>query len=215
MESDHRFSPFSRWDLLTLTGFGLLGGSFAWALPRLPDPLPIHFTAAGQVDGWADKAYLPLIVFGIPGIAWLLLLLTGWMLSASQKNPVKASVAAAHPLRGCLGLGTTLLATGGLLTPLYGIACLHAGAALIAMCLILGLIFMVRETKDLLVGLSDAKNYRWGVFYVNAQDPKLWVEKRLGVGWTLNYAHPAAWWMTLLLLLPVLVGLGVLLFLKH
>jgi uncharacterized membrane protein len=73
---------------------------------------------------------------------------------------------------------------------------------------------MVKETKELLADQPDAEDYRWGIFYVNPDDPRLWVEKRLGVGWTLNYAHPSAWWMTLLLLLPVLIGLGVALFLK-
>ena len=36
---------------------------------------------------------------------------------------------------------------------------------------------------------------RWlgGVLYFNREDPALIVEKRFGVGYTLNFAHPAAW----------------------
>jgi uncharacterized membrane protein len=36
---------------------------------------------------------------------------------------------------------------------------------------------------------------RWvgGIFYFNREDPSLIVEKRFGVGYTLNFAHPAAW----------------------
>lgn len=36
---------------------------------------------------------------------------------------------------------------------------------------------------------------RWvgGIFYFNREDPALIVEKRFGIGYTLNFAHPAAW----------------------
>ena len=46
---------------------------------------------------------------------------------------------------------------------------------------------------------ANPEHYRCGVFYVNRQDPRLWVEKRVGIGWTLNFAHPAAGWMCLLM----------------
>jgi uncharacterized membrane protein len=35
--------------------------------------------------------------------------------------------------------------------------------------------------------------WKLGVFYFNRNDPALWVEKRFGVGWTVNMAQPAAW----------------------
>ncbi|MGD1083909.1 MAG: DUF5808 domain-containing protein [Verrucomicrobiota bacterium] len=35
--------------------------------------------------------------------------------------------------------------------------------------------------------------WKLGVFYVNQNDPALFVEKRFGIGWTLNLANPRAW----------------------
>ena len=35
-----------------------------------------------------------------------------------------------------------------------------------------------------------------GGFYVNRNDPRLLVEKRSGLGWTFNFAHPISWWLT-------------------
>ncbi|HWF19656.1 MAG TPA: DUF5808 domain-containing protein [Verrucomicrobiae bacterium] len=35
--------------------------------------------------------------------------------------------------------------------------------------------------------------WKLGVFYFNRTDPALFVEKRFGVGWTLNMARPGAW----------------------
>jgi uncharacterized membrane protein len=29
--------------------------------------------------------------------------------------------------------------------------------------------------------------------YNNPNDPAIWVEKRVGIGWTLNFAHKESW----------------------
>jgi uncharacterized membrane protein len=52
---------------------------------------------------------------------------------------------------------------------------------------------------------SDRDIGHWvaGIFYVNRENPHLLVPKRLGAGWTFNYAHPIARLLT--------VGLSVLL----
>jgi uncharacterized membrane protein len=66
---------------------------------------------------------------------------------------------------------------------------------------------MIRDLKRGLPATDDPDFYRWGLFYVNATDPRLWVPKRLGLGWTLNFAHGRSWAMLGLLLLPVLLVL--------
>ncbi len=45
--------------------------------------------------------------------------------------------------------------------------------------------------------MAKGKGEHWvaGVFYYNPGDPALWVEKRFGIGWTLNFARPASWFM--------------------
>jgi uncharacterized membrane protein len=56
--------------------------------------------------------------------------------------------------------------------------------------------------------MAKRKDEHWvaGVFYYNPQDPALWVEKRFGIGWTLNFARPASWFMLGGILLVVIVG---------
>lgn len=39
---------------------------------------------------------------------------------------------------------------------------------------------------------DDDKYWKWGSFYVNRDDPALFVEKRFGVGFTINFGRPAA-----------------------
>lgn len=43
---------------------------------------------------------------------------------------------------------------------------------------------------------SPDEAWKLGLVYFNPKDPTVWVEKRFGVGYTLNFARPAAWLLT-------------------
>ena len=45
------------------------------------------------------------------------------------------------------------------------------------------------------------ERWKWGLFYRNADDEALFVPKRVGVGYTLNFARPGAWILSAALLL--------------
>jgi uncharacterized membrane protein len=49
---------------------------------------------------------------------------------------------------------------------------------------------------------DDDRYWYGGLFYSNPDDPALFVEKRYGLGWTLNFGHPQA----KLVLIGLLVG---------
>lgn len=40
---------------------------------------------------------------------------------------------------------------------------------------------------------NHPENWYWGVFYNNPSDSSVWVPKRYGIGYTLNYAHRVSW----------------------
>jgi uncharacterized membrane protein len=98
-----------------------------------------------------------------------------------------------------MGLGLCLVMGGCLLIPLRGTAPLFAALLGFALCTVVGIGFLVRDAARALGQAPPSRHYRWGVFYANADDPRLWVPKRLGLGWTLNFARPAAAWVVLLL----------------
>ena len=50
------------------------------------------------------------------------------------------------------------------------------------------------------------------MFYVNSDDPSIFVEKRFGIGYTLNFAHPVSW---LILGLGILAPLAVAVWVTH
>ncbi|GAA3984991.1 DUF5808 domain-containing protein [Mucilaginibacter dorajii] len=55
---------------------------------------------------------------------------------------------------------------------------------------------------------NDDKYWKWGMIYINADDPAIWLPKRTGLGWTLNFAHKMSFvYLVLLLVLPTLVAL--------
>ncbi|GAA0463707.1 DUF1648 domain-containing protein [Alkalibacillus silvisoli] len=54
------------------------------------------------------------------------------------------------------------------------------------------------------------RHWKLGIFYVNRHDPALFMEKRFGVGWTINFARPLAW-LLIVGLLMVTGGLPILL----
>ena len=42
--------------------------------------------------------------------------------------------------------------------------------------------------------------WRWGIMYNNPNDLAIWVEKRTGLGWTLNFGHKEAWLIIFMIL---------------
>jgi len=194
----------SAWDLAFLAGLLALAIFYGRILPLLPDPVPTHFDAIGRTNGWTPKAQLHWLVFGAPIFLWTVLFLIGAIASLMPGGGGRVGI---NPLRGLMGLGLCLLMAGCLLVPLDGMAALQGGILGFGICLVLGIIFMVRDGWQAVARMPRSPDFRAGLFYVNSQDPRLWVEKRVGVGWTLNFARPAAYGVMALLGL-VMVGLA-------
>lgn len=56
------------------------------------------------------------------------------------------------------------------------------------------------EQESNMSQLDDDRFWKLGQFYVNKNDPSFFVEKRFGIGWTLNFAHPIVWIILIVLL---------------
>ena len=194
-----RPSVFSFWD--ALAGIGLLGLNrfFHYLLPQLPDPTPIHFDAAFHANGWAPKAALSPLIYAIPCGFWVMLFLIGTLAAALTPDPARARGARLSGMRGLLPFGASVLMGGCIAIPVYGPPALWCGLAVFLSCLLGGLVLttLAQRTTD----PNTAQHYRLGLFYVNAEDPRLLVEKRSGYGWTFNYAYPSAWLLTAVLVI--------------
>jgi uncharacterized membrane protein len=91
-----------------------------------------------------------------------------------------------------------------------------AGLVIAVVAVIVGFaVVMVRAMRRVergfeAIGLPSTskrpEDWRWGgLVYYAPDDPDVWVEKRYGFGWTLNFARPAAWALLAVLLLPGVV----------
>lgn len=55
------------------------------------------------------------------------------------------------------------------------------------------------ERLDGVIDPDDDQHWKFGLFYVNKNDPSILVEKRFGIGWTINMGHKTSWIFLLLI----------------
>ncbi|WP_165248678.1 DUF1648 domain-containing protein [Adlercreutzia sp. ZJ141] len=51
----------------------------------------------------------------------------------------------------------------------------------------------ISDTDMSLMLFDDDAHWKLGIFYFNPDDASLWLPERFGIGWTMNFARPAAW----------------------
>ncbi|HXC15977.1 MAG TPA: DUF5808 domain-containing protein [Holophagaceae bacterium] len=213
MDETPRAPLFSVWDLLPAAALGAVWLWLQHWLPLLPDWIPSHWNAVGAVNGWMGKRQF--FTFAAwPGIGiWALLFLIGTVLRLDEATRRRLGARALLPLRGLLPFSFILMAGGfAPMAAIHGGGVIGMGVGLIMLCLVIGLIPLIRLAR-LAPPISGAteSDYRWGgTVYWNADDARIWVPKRLGLGWTLNFGRPAAWLMLALLLSPVVIALLIL-----
>ncbi len=188
----------------------------------IPDSFVIHWTADGTPNGWGHRTGPN--VFGplfIGGALCLLLgsLALGLARATRPQSPSGAPLRAERQFRR--GIAWTLIGTEYLLAGMFAvIALLPLFPSLVMWIVVLGLsipalatapivLLAHRRARDLAGhpgggDRTDDANWRAGIFYVNREDPALFVEKRFGIGYTLNFGNPWSWvMMALLAALPV------------
>ncbi len=67
---------------------------------------------------------------------------------------------------------------------------------------------VINEDSHEVINADEDQYWKGGLFYYNPEDPSIFVEKRFGVGWTLNFARPLGY---IVLIGPLIVILIVIL----
>lgn len=208
-ESD-RGRILSPWDLLPLLGVAGLLRLCQTLWNRLPDPLPTHFGLDGRPNGWTPKDAAPWLMFGFPAVIWVLLAVIGTWMAPKDIERAALQRRIMAPMRGLTVLALLVLMSLVVTIPIHGQTVFWPTSGVFFGLLFLGIGLMVR--LGYLHAPEDVKRlWKWGMFYVNPEDPRLWVPKRLSIGWTLNFARPLAWVVMGLLLLLPLIPLGIVL----
>ncbi len=182
----------------------------------LPTRWPIHWNARGAVDGWATVA--PAAVFGPLALALVVALVFEVISTALVRiGPVGDPLA---PIRRATALLVRLVAADvtalisllavtlplGPHLPVRAVVALMLGG--LAMALGIGVRALRRATEEIRAASPDALPEGYSaLYYANPDDPRLWVPKLAGMGTTLNFARPAAFWLLALFLSPVAIAL--------
>lgn len=209
-----RWVPFL---LLLLVAVVLL---LLWS--QLPARWPIHWSLDGQPDNWVNKSLL--VVFLPVGVGLGICLIFELLNLIILRNPQlgknqNVSPEAAHAIAGrmveflrlieiAVALVLSALAIAlPLLRPArpFGFVAFTFGVLLVAV--VIGVWRLVRLARELKASGKFAGLEGWnGLTYRNPHDPRLWVPKITGLGYTLNFAHRRAWPLLILFItLPLII----------
>lgn len=62
------------------------------------------------------------------------------------------------------------------------------------------------EVNNAVIDREDDSLWKWGMIYYNPEDPSLFIEKRFGIGWTINCAHPGGKAIIVITVLAIVIG---------
>ncbi|MBK3497362.1 DUF1648 domain-containing protein [Viridibacillus sp. YIM B01967] len=188
--------------------------------PLLPEKIPMHWGPNGQPDDFADKNRFSVIA--LPLILLTMQIMFVGIIELTRRSGIKISATRTEQsIRQQLGMRKysswfmflmTMLIT--ILFSFLQLMTIHSGliSEKVMLGMFLGFLFITIAGSIAfavkLSSLGDARgnNYSasgitdidedqyWigGLIYFNRNDPSVFVEKRFGVGWTINMARPIA-----------------------
>jgi uncharacterized membrane protein len=177
---------------------------------EIPARFAAHWNAAGIPDRWADRSwrgvYGPLLIGGL--FVSFMFLVAEAIVHGSPRGRIAGTEAWTARFRRanlmlliaavwavtatiCFISLLPLLTGGGQPALIAGVVPLVLTASLAPF-----VVQLVRLTRDRTSGSDGTpdKCWKFGQIYINPNDPALVVEKRFGVGYTLNFGNRALWW---------------------
>ncbi|HUK43022.1 MAG TPA: DUF5808 domain-containing protein [Candidatus Bathyarchaeia archaeon] len=197
-------------------------GLTAWYLhlrwSEIPERFPVHWGIDGQPDGWATRdlhgVFAPLLMGALLNV---LLLVLVWVIARLSRNTVMryVTVRSLEVLLYPLTLTFVIIGLLPLMRPAN--AATIVLLTMVPMLLtIVGVLYWSYKKISVPAPEADASPepqrdgyWKAGMFYYNPSDPAILVAKRVGIGYTFNFANKMSWLVLagilLIALLPVLV----------
>jgi uncharacterized membrane protein len=187
--------------------FAMLAAAAIWLnlnWDRIPARFPVHFDALGHANRWAERTTRGVygsLLFGAELCAWILVMaLAGWFGSrrSHSRSVMLGGMIATEYFLGFLFAIISLQALLGI--PVWVIM-----LALIAVVVLL-IVVIANKLSEPGDPVDPTPNECWkaGIFYYNPNDAALFVEKRVGLGYTFNLGNRLSW--VLLLGLAVVIA---------
>lgn len=213
--------------------FGVLFSMIQY--PYLPDRIPGHFNASGEVTRYDNKSLLsvfsiPLVQLGMTAMMFgIFKVLRVARITINPAKP-KTSLLQGQIANRRWSIFTVIMAAlinlQLLYTQLMVLQLVDSSKSMLVTMLMTGSIIALVITVSVMTGQGgsrikvkaeeqenlnpkliardDDRYWKLGMLYYNPEDPTLWVEKRFGIGWTINHGHPVGKVLTVILI--VLLG---------
>lgn len=217
------------WNWLYVPLVALTAAVVAVGYGSMPDAVPMHVDVSGNVTDMAPKS--PMVAaFPVALEVFLAAVFAfcHWMVLRSKKGlePVRpASSSWAYGMFAyaqtafllVMGLACTAACGLGMALAMIGIVSMGVAVAVIIgvalLCVVGDLIVGVKygqsgsrvfrmEASDTLLS-DDDRFWKLGMLYCNPDDASLFLPKRSGIGWTVNWGRPAVWALVVALVLFV------------
>ncbi|MEN2768276.1 DUF1648 domain-containing protein [Ornithinibacillus xuwenensis] len=235
----HKLNHSNLWFLLSfIISFATIAMTFV-LYDRIPDRMPMQYNFDGEVTNWAEKSYRSVLVMPIMQLYLTLLFMFLNTMIAKAKQQINAEKPAESMQQNIIfrrrwsmylistGIAITLLfafiqltfifpINSQLITIVPLIFTIGATVGAIILSITTGQggsrVKLQTDTNGDVIDRDDDKYWKLGQFYFNKNDPALFLEKRFGVGWTINFARPLAWIIFLMIILlaagiPFLLGI--------
>lgn len=217
------------WNWLYVPLVALTAAVVAVGYGSMPDAVPMHVDVSGNVTDMAPKS--PMVAaFPVALEVFLAAVFAfcHWMVLRSKKclepgRPASSSWAygmfayAQTAFLLVMGLACTAACGLGMALAMIGIVSMGVAVAVIIgvalLCVVGDLIVGVKygqsgsrvfrmEASDTLLS-DDDRFWKLGMLYCNPDDASLFLPKRSGIGWTVNWGRPAVWALVVALVLFV------------
>lgn len=195
----------------------------------LPEQIPTHWGINGEPDAFTAKT--PISAISMPLILLVMQIMFLSIHTGTKKSGIKLSATATTASRlrqltlrkytSWFMYFTTILVTG--MFSFFQLRTIHPDLAEGTIVMSIPIIFLVvtlvstiafsikvgrsdkitfDESIEGVTDYDDDAHWKGGLFYFNRNDPSIFVEKRFGVGWTINFGNPIGY---LIVLLPLAI----------
>ncbi|MEG0258666.1 MAG: DUF5808 domain-containing protein [Lysinibacillus sp.] len=196
---------------------------------QMPHQIAVHWGPSGEADAWTNKTYftaisLPLVMLMMQFMLWgtvdsmkrSAIRVTANRKEESIESQLKTRKFASWFLMVAIYDLTMLLTTlqfsnihpsiakSPVLLPLFLIftAIIFGSVIILVLKLRKWRLAYAENVKSEIMDVDEDRFWKGGLIYINRQDPSVFVEKRFGVGWTMNLANPRGY---IVIFLPLMI----------
>ncbi|MGC4378062.1 DUF5808 domain-containing protein [Fictibacillus sp. Mic-4] len=199
---------------------------------QIPEKMPLKYDFSGHVTSWGHKSYRTVLM--LPAIQFYLTILFTYLNSTivkakQQINPADPETSIKQNLIFRWRWSFFNFVTGTVIVLLFFLIQLSFIVTInpivliivpiVAVCgILLAAIILSFTTgqggsrvkiskgqENRSINREDDRHWKLGIFYFNPDDPAVWMEKRFGIGWTLNFARPLSWLILFMILVPAII----------